>query len=176
MRSQILILYSTHLVIRCHGCSAMQRPSTNPCQHLILLRLRMWVHICDESDLMRRQILIPYSNPQLTIRCSACSAMQEPSINHYYHSTLLRLQTWVYLCAESDLMRNLILIPILTIRCYGCSKVQRPSIRTFVILETIGHTHVYISCFSTLDAVTQITRQVHLDRGALLQLVLRTWY
>ena len=42
---------STQLVIRCHGCSAKHMPSTNHCHHLTLPRLRMWVHICAESQL-----------------------------------------------------------------------------------------------------------------------------
>ena len=47
---------------------------------------------------------------QIIFRWLACSSMQRPSINYCQHSIRLRLQVWVHICAESDLMRNQILI------------------------------------------------------------------
>ena len=125
------------------------------------------------------------TSTQLTIRWVRCSAMHLPSINRYHHSILSRLRMWEHVFAESNLMRRQFLIIFYTTRlvcrCHGCSTVLRPSIRTFVISETIGHTpetmghtQMLMTCFCSPDAVTQISRQVHLDRGVLLQLVLRT--
>ena len=50
-------------------------------------------------------------SPIPTIRWTACSGLQRPSIRTYQTLTLLRLQMWVHVYAvESDLMRNQILI------------------------------------------------------------------
>ena len=65
----------------------------------------------------------------------------------------------VYICAESNLTRNQILIihipthlTHLLIRWAACSEMRRPSIRTCAILETIGRTTMMQICLKTLDA------------------------
>ena len=83
----------------------------------------------------------------------------------------------MHICAESNSMRNEILISYsypLVYRCTGCSKVPRPSIRTSVISETISAStpRGWMTCLLAPDALTQITQQVRLDRGVLLQPVL----
>ena len=68
-----------------------------------------------------------------------------------------------HICAESDLMRNQILISYsthLVYRCPTCSGVPRPSIRTSVISETIGRTQVCLTCLLTPDALAQANRKV----------------
>ena len=91
------------------GCSSLQ--STTSCH--------IWY--CQGWERESISVLSPtwwetgfWSFPtQLVIRCMPCSQVQRPLINHCLpHSIRLRLQLWVHICAESNLIgRQHLILP-----------------------------------------------------------------